>query len=97
MSVFNTDSQGPLGNVRTRLHNVTDDVTEVLSLSNVVDGGATIQGNANSCGFGRITVAGGPKDFELQYQVEFTRPGRGLGAASNFDTEIYALVKIWQL
>jgi len=97
MSIFNTDNQGPLGNVRTRLHNITDDVTEVLSLSNVVDGGATIQGNANNCGFGRITVAGGPKTFELQYQVEFTRALRGLGAASNFAEEIYALVKIWQL
>lgn len=97
MSIFNTDDQGPLGNVRTRLHNITDDVTEILSMSNVVDGGATIQGNSNSCGFGRMTVAGGPKVFELQYQVEFTRTVRGLGAASNFDTEIYALVKIWQL
>jgi hypothetical protein len=97
MSIFNTDNQGPLGNVRTRLHNMSDDVTEILSMSNVVDGGATIQGNANNCGFGRITVAGGPKTFELQYQVEFTRAIRGLGAASGFAEEIYALVKIWQL
>jgi hypothetical protein len=97
MSVFNTDDQGPLGNVRTRLYNVTDAATEILSMSNTVDGGATIQGNANSCGYGRITVAGGPKTFELQYQVEFTRTGRGLGSASNMDTEIYALIKIWQL
>jgi len=96
-SVFNTDSEGPLGNIRTRIWNTTDSTTELLSMSNVVDGCATIQGNANSCGFGRVTVAGGPKVFELQYQVEYDRLVRGLGAASGFDTEIYALIKIWQL
>lgn len=96
-SVFNTDSDGPLGNTRTRLHNITDDVTEILSFSNVVDGGATIQGNAISTGCGKVTVAGGPKVFELQYRVEFSRDDRGLGAATNFDTEIYAIVKIWKV
>jgi hypothetical protein len=96
-SVFNTDAQGPLGMVRTRFHNITDNIAEVLSMSEAVDGGAQQQANAISKGCGRFTVAGGPKEYELQYQVEYTRQDRGLGVASGFDTEIYAIVKIWKV
>ena len=96
-SVFNTDAQGPLGMTRTRIHNVTDDATVVRSMSESIDGGAQQQANAVSTGCGRFTVAGGPKLFELQYQVEYTRTTRGLGVASGFDTEVYANVKIWQV
>jgi hypothetical protein len=96
-SVFNTDAQGPLGMVRTRFHNITDNSAEVLSMSEAVDGGAQQQANAISKGCGRFTVAGGPKEYELQYQVEYTRQDRGLGVASNYDNEIYAIVKIWKV
>lgn len=96
-SVFNTDAQGPLGMTRTRFHNITDNVAEILSMSEAVDGGAQQQANAISKGCGRFTVAGGPKEYELQYQVEYTRQDRGLGVASNYDNEIYAIVKIWKV
>jgi hypothetical protein len=97
-TMFNADADGALGDVRTRIYNIVDGTTEVASMNLTVDGGATIQPSQTSMGTGFFTVAGGPKIFELQYNVQYEAPDRGLGKATNSGIpEIYTILKIWQV
>lgn len=83
---------------KIRWRNTSDSTTAIVGLSTYNNsGGAFAQGYPQM--FGRFTVSGGAKNFELQYWIESAvAAGVGLGnAVTTGEVEIYADARIWKI
>lgn len=76
---------------RAWLRNMTGSVDTLIGTSEVTAG--VLTGSCLIEGEFTITVA---TTFEIQHQCETTSNTLGLGVATNFDVEIYTVVKIWR-
>jgi hypothetical protein len=85
------------GGVKIRWRNTADNVTAVVGNSAYDNNGGQYAQSYPQL-FGRFTVAGGPKTFELQYWVAVGLATTGLGnAVGSGEVEIYADAMIWKI
>ena len=79
--------------IRIKLRNTTDS-TDTLFSQNLY--GAVANAGSSSLMSGVFTIAAS-KNFEVQYRVSNGIASFGLGAASNFGTEIYTSIQITRI
>lgn len=79
-----------VGAHQTRWQNLTDGFTVLIGTVEFAD---TVQTRSSIAG--RFTLTA-PATFELQHRCDLTRSSDGMGAAGNFETEVYAEVELWR-
>lgn len=83
-----------VANHQSLLYNVTD-TSEVKRGTNGQAGSADTTQD-QSVGAHKFTIAGS-KAFEIRHQCATTKATNGFGAANTFGTQVYTVVKIWQI
>lgn len=77
-----------------RLYNVTDAAEELLGTASW-NNASLLYAVTHSFIFGRFTIAA-QKTFEIQYRVESSFAGDGLGRSIAWGDNIYTVVELWK-
>lgn len=87
-------------NHKARLRNITHGSDEIIGSSEFSDAAGSSPRPSTTRSFisGRLTVSGGPKDYEIQHQCNVTRATDGFGRDTGFGVnEVYTIVEIWKV
>jgi hypothetical protein len=99
VGTYYIEASAPARTVNThqaKLRNVTNSTDDLIGMSETAGTAAAIQ--SRSFVFGRLSVTGSSKTFELQHRCQTTRTIDGLGNAANHGlTEIHSDVRIWKV